>query len=128
MPDEPGFGRRMDGPGGRRRGVRERANIAISLYSIEQSRVAMLADISESGCRLTGTALPAVGEDVLLKVNDVELFGSIVWKDGNDRGVQFDEPITQASIEQVRKAIARERGGAPTPEIVPPEGRRSPQG
>src|SRR3954453_17809038 len=81
MPDEAGFGRRADGPTGRRRALRERMPLAVSLYAVDQSRVALLADISESGCRLQGIGLPEVGQDVLLKAVDVELFGRVVWKD-----------------------------------------------
>ena len=98
MPEARGFGRRTDGPTGRRRAVRERMNLPVSLYSVEQSRVALLADVSSSGCRLQGSALPEVGQDVLLRAADVELFGQIVWKDGVDRGVMFDEAISDADL------------------------------
>src|SRR5689334_15482302 len=110
MPDTEGFGRRMDGPTGRRRAARERLSLPVSLYSVDQSRVALLADISQSGCRLQGMALPEVGQDVLLKAADVELFGQIVWKDGSERGVEFDEPITEADLDDLRQVLSRQDG------------------
>jgi hypothetical protein len=125
MPDEPGFGRRRDGPTGRRRAVRERVNIAVSLFSIDQSRVALLADVSQSGCRLSGMGLPGIGDDILLKVGELELFGEIVWKDGAERGVQFEEPISEHDLEALRHAVARQQGQEPRPpDIIPPAGRR----
>lgn len=125
MPDVSRFGRRTDGPTGRRRAVRERINVPVSLYSVDQSRVALLADLSTSGCRLEGTGLPEIGKDVLLKTADVELFGRIVWKDGRHRGVVFDEPMSDTNLEDLRQMIARQYGiGTEGPDIIPPEGRR----
>ena len=125
MPDAKGFGRRTDGPTGRRRAVRERLSLAVSLYSVDQSRVALLADISRSGCRLLGLALPEVGQDVLLKAAEVELFGQIVWKDGAERGVMFDKPIAEADLEQLRQILCRQEGrDTCRPDIISPEGRR----
>ena len=129
MPDEAAFGRRTDGPTGRRRGVRERMNLPVSLYSVDQSRVALLADVSRTGCRLEGMGLPDVGQDVLLKAADVELFGRIVWKDGRERGVKFDEPINDTDLEDLRQVLARQQGQeSARPDIIPPEGRRKPRG
>ena len=122
MPDEPRFGRRMDGPTGRRRAVRERMSLPVSLHSIEQSRVALLADISGTGCRLYGMGLPRVGQDVLLKAGKVELFGGIVWKNEAERGVEFDQPISEADLQRLRDVLCGEAGRPP--DLIPPEGRR----
>jgi PilZ domain len=125
MPDEAGFGRRTDGPTGRRRALRERMNLPVSLYSVEQSRVSLLADVSLIGCRLHGMGLPEVGQDVLLKAAEVELFGRIVWKGDGERGVKFDEPISETELEHLREVLSRHLGiEAPRTEIIPPEGRR----
>lgn len=125
MSDEAGFGKRTDGPTGRRRAVRERMNLPVSLYSVDQSRVALMADISRKGCRLEGMGLPEVGQDVLLKAAEVELFGRIVWKNGSERGVNFDDPINAADLEDLRQILCREQGQESSgPDIIPPEGRR----
>ena len=128
MPDERRFGRRTDGPTGRRRALRERVNLAVSLYSIDQSRVAYLADLSQTGCRISGMGLPEVGQDILLSVAEVEFFGRVVWKEGASRGIQFDEPITDESLQDVRQAVDREHGKQSSePDIIDPEGRRKPK-
>lgn len=125
MPDETGFGRRTDGPTGRRRALRERMNLPVSLYSVEQTRVSLLADVSQIGCRLHGMALPEIGQDVLLKAGDVELFGRIVWKADGERGVKFDEPISKTELERLREVLSRHLGlEAPRADIIPPKGRR----
>ena len=128
MPDETGFGKRRDGPTGRRGALRERMNLPVSLYSVDQSRVSLLVDVSLIGCRLHGMGLPEVGQDVLLKGGDVELFGRIVWKGDGERGVKFDEPISELELKRLREVLSRHLGlEAPSSEIIPPEGRRKPR-
>jgi hypothetical protein len=102
-------------------------NLSVSLYSIDQSRVALLADVSETGCRLQGVGLPAVGNDVLLNVGDTELFGRIVWKSDGERGVRFDQPISETELEELREVLAKLLGqDSLRPDVIPPEGRRKP--
>ena len=125
MPDERRFGRRADGPTGRRRAVRERVDLNVSLYSVDQSRVALLIDVSKVGCRLGGSGLPPVGRDVLVKLGGIELYGQIVWKGDCERGVVFDVPMNDADVEDLRVALARARGtDLAGPNIISPGGRR----
>lgn len=125
MPERARFGRRMDGPTGRRHAVRERMDLAVSLYAVDQSRVALLADISQDGCRLHGMCLPGVGQDVLLKAGDVELFGHVVWKGEDERGVKFDQAITEAELDNLRQLLARQLGQESVcRDVIPPAGRR----
>lgn len=99
------FGKRADGPSGRRRAERKSLDVSLSLISIEQSRVAVLADISATGCRLKGYSLPGVGRDVLLKSANIELFGRIVWKGDAQRGVQFDQPLSEQELEDLKATL-----------------------
>jgi hypothetical protein len=125
MPEQARFGRRMDGPTGRRHALRQRMSLEVSLFSVDQSRVALLADISHEGCCLHGTGLPRIGQDVLLTTGDVELFGRIVWKAGGNTGVKFDQAINEAEIEELRQILARQTGQEVVrPDTIPPEGRR----
>ena len=127
MADDARFGRRTDGPMGRRHAIRERINLPVSLYSIDQSRVSLLSDVSRTGCRLHGTGLPDVGQDVLLKAADVEMFGRVVWKGDGERGVKFDESISDTDMGRLREALSRQLGQeSVAPNIIPPEGRRKP--
>lgn len=125
MPEYARFGRRTDGPMGRRRTVRERMTLAVSLYSLDQSRVALLADISQEGCCIHGAGLPKVGRDVLLKAGEAELFGHIVWQADGKRGVQFDQAISEADLEELRRLLAPQVGrDSVRPDVIPPGGRR----
>ena len=126
MPDERRFGRRADGPTGRRRAVRERVDLNVSLYSVDQSRVALLIDVSKVGCRLGGSGLPPVGRDVLVKVGGIELYGQIVWKGDGERGVMFDAPMSDTDVEDLREALPRAHGtDVASRDIIPPGGRRT---
>ena len=73
-------------------------------------------------------ALPEVGQDVLLKAANVELFGRVVWRGDGQRGIEFDQPIGDAALDLLRDALARELGRENArPDIIRPEGRRGPQ-
>ena len=118
MADKLQFGRRTDGPTGRRRAPRARMNLAVSLLSVDQTRVALLADLSQTGCRLHGMGLPVVGQDVLLNAGDLELFGRIVWKGGDERGVTFDEPISETDFADLKEVLSRQHEPeSPGPDI-----------
>ena len=106
MADRRRFGRRIDGPEGRRGAKREKLDLSVSLYSVDQSRVVQIADISLSGCRLLGIGLPGVGHDVLLDIDATELFGRIVWKEGDQRGLEFEEPISEEALIDIKSRLS----------------------
>ena len=71
--------------------------------------------------------LPEVGQDVLLKAADVEMFGRVVWKGDGERGVKFDESISDMDMAHLREALSRQSGQESADRnIIPPEGRRKP--
>ena len=86
----------------RRSAERDDLGIAISLHSTTQSRVAFMGDVSRSGARVAGQDLPAVGKDVLLKIADVELFGSIIRASEGEAAIKFDRPIGATELERLR--------------------------
>jgi hypothetical protein len=106
------FGTRRQEPIERRRAKRDKLGISISLYSTTQSRVVSMVDVSQSGARVEGQNLPRVGKDVLLKIADVELFGSIVRASERDAAVKFDRPIRLAELESLRAVLEEQTGEA----------------
>jgi hypothetical protein len=77
--------------------------VAVSLYSIEQSRVVLVTDISTTGCRIRGVALPEVGCEVLLKSTDADFFGTVKWADDAERGIAFDQPIDPEMLQKLKQ-------------------------
>lgn len=89
----PNFGRRIDGPTGRRRAPREEVVLAGSALTLGASRAVVVTDVSSAGAKLLGRKLPAAGTDVLLAVGKVELFGEIVWLGHDECGIAFETPL-----------------------------------
>jgi hypothetical protein len=99
------FGTRRQEPVERRRAKRDKLGISISLYSTTQSRVVAMVDVSHSGARVAGRDLPRAGKDVLLKIADVELFGSIVRATEKEAAMRFDRPIGPKELESLRAIL-----------------------
>ena len=86
-----------------------------SRCSTARRRVSLL-EVSLSGARLEGAALPPVGKDVVLTCGSVEAFGTIAWAAGERCGVHFDDPIGIPELVALRRvAVAAEDAGM-TPE------------
>lgn len=90
------FGKRVDGVAGRRAAVRQTVAMPASMFSLEQSRVVIVEDISTTGAKLTGADLPKLGEDVWIKAGPVDAFGTVVWADDYMCGVTFEQPLNAA--------------------------------
>jgi hypothetical protein len=95
-------------PAERRKGKREPLSVAVSLYSVAQSRVVLMLDVSPTGVRFAGQDLPAIGKDVLLKIDDVELFGSIVRSGNGEAAIQFDRPIGPQELEKLQTVLVEQ--------------------
>lgn len=89
----PNFGRRIDGPTGRRRAQREEVVLAASALTPGASRAVVVTDVSPSGAKLIGRKLPPAGSDVLLTVGSAELFGEIAWLGHDECGISFESPL-----------------------------------
>src|SRR5579872_4396147 len=88
-------GPRVDDPElkGRRSDVRTRVLLSASAEAISGHLQVTLLEVSITGARLTGPRLPAAGKDVMLNCGGIEMFGTIVWLEGGECGLQFDEAI-----------------------------------
>lgn len=89
----PNFGRRIDGPAGRRRARREEVVLAGSALTPGRSCAVVVTDVSPTGAKLLGRKLPDRGTDVLLSVGNVELFGEIVWLGRDECGIMFEHAL-----------------------------------
>lgn len=84
------FGKRMDGPRGRRWLRRRPVGILGSAQFIGGSASVLIQNLSLTGAKLLGRELPSEGTDVLLKVGERSLLGQIAWRAGDHGGVSFD--------------------------------------
>ena len=96
------FGKRIDRPGGARRAVRDEMMIRASIMTTMDSVSVDLLDLSKSGARLRGNALPAPGQEVLVLLGRLDAFGTIVWRDYDQCGVHFDVQLSDQAVSIVQ--------------------------
>ena len=99
-----GFGKRMDGPGGRRTAQRTPAYKAAGFMTREQSRVGYLLDVSSTGAKLDGSGNLSVGQDIWLKLGIIETLATVVWSKANCCGVRFDVPLSDVDVRHLAQA------------------------
>lgn len=87
------FGKRMDGPGGRRSAARAPVLLRAAMHTVRHSRGTTLLDVSRTGAQMQMPVPLGVGQDLLLKVPPTEVFGTIVWVDGDMCGIAFENPL-----------------------------------
>ena len=107
-------GPRQDDPElkGRRSDVRARVLLAAAAEAISGHLHVTLMEVSLTGARLMGSRLPGPGKDVMFKCAGLDLFGTVVWAEGRQCGLQFDEPISLQELVALRGvSAASERGG-----------------
>ena len=92
------FGKRLDGPGGRRAESREPILLSAALLSLGSSRPIMLSDVSRTGAQLRVHEPMHIGQEVWIKVPPVEIFGEVLWIVDDRCGITFDEPLSDDEL------------------------------
>jgi hypothetical protein len=84
------FGKRVDGPGGRRWLRRKRVGTVASAIFGGGATAVLIENLSLTGARLRGFGLPMLGIDLHLKVGERSLSGRVAWAAGDQRGISFE--------------------------------------
>lgn len=85
------FGKRIDGPAGRRRVSRRQVGVLGSAVTLNGSKSVIVEDICPTGARLVGRNLPEAGDEILLRTNNLAVLGRIAWAKQDERGIIFYE-------------------------------------
>ena len=95
-----GFGRRLDGPSGRRAASRKPAFTATGIMTVDRSYVGYLLDVSATGAKLDGGNGLSIGQTIWLKSGNINILAEVVWS-GPICGVKFDAPLSAVEIKQL---------------------------
>lgn len=93
-----GFGKRLDGPGGRRRSERKPILLNAAMIGMRNSCTVTLLDVSSTGAQMKMPEPMRCGQEIWLKVPPADIFGRVVWIEGEHCGIHFDEPIAAAEL------------------------------
>lgn len=92
------FGKRLDGPGGRRVAPREPVLLTAALLTVGCSRPVILLDLSETGAQMQVHQPLRCGQQVWIKAPPIEVFGTVVWVEGEQCGIAFDESLPEEDL------------------------------
>ena len=84
------FGKRVDGPGGRRRIKRRPVSVHASASGIDGSRCILIENLCLSGAGVLGRDLPPAGTEILVQSGGRALLGRVAWARGDRRGIVFN--------------------------------------
>lgn len=99
--------------GGRRSAARTSAPLIAVLTTLVGSRSTVLVDLSSTGARVRGPDLPAMGEELIIHIERVQAFGTVIWSDSGECGIVFDPPLESDDEEHLRGLVAAARGLPP---------------
>ena len=97
------FGKRIDGPTGRRGVLRDEVVLAGSALSLKSSRPVVVTDVSPEGAKLQGRELASLDPNVMVHVGNVDLFATIAWTLGDECGVTFEERLAPEMVEHIKQ-------------------------
>ena len=83
------FGKRIDGPGGRRRIKRRAVRIFGCAETGQGTNLVVIKDLCLIGAKLKGPGLPQPGAEILLRTGERSIAGRIAWADRDHRGIIF---------------------------------------
>lgn len=98
-----GFGKRIDGCGGRRAAERDPVLMMGLLTTMGRRVEAELLDISRTGARLRPHRQVELNERTLLKAGSVSTLGEVVWSTGDQCGLTFEEPLSDEELDTIRR-------------------------
>ena len=96
------FGKRLDGPGGRRSTPRCAVLMSAALHTVGASRTVSILDVSKNGARVRSHLPMRLGQEVWLKMLTRDVFGHIAWVNEAVCGVEFDTPLGEAAAAELQ--------------------------
>ena len=102
------FGKSMGG--GRRSAPRAMTPMVATVSTLTRSHSAVVVNVSTSGARLRGSELPKMGEDLVVSIETVQAFGTVIWCDQGEAGIEFDPPLDLDEEALLRRRMALLQG------------------
>lgn len=102
-----GFGQKMrSGTSGNKRKAERSKTFASAIVETPATRHHVtILDISPFGARISGTMHSVSRRDLRIKVNEVDLFGTVTWRRDNALGIKFEEILSDHNSSEIRQAV-----------------------
>lgn len=99
--------------GGRRSAARTPAPLIGLATTLNETRTAVVVDVSATGAQLRGTNLPLKHASLFINIEGVVTFGTVQWENGDDRGIVFDRPLAPTDEQFLHQKVRESRGLPP---------------
>lgn len=102
-----GFGQRTrTSTSGTKRKAERSKTFASAIVETPASRHDMtIIDISPYGARVSGTLRSVTRRELRVRVNEVDLFGTVVWRKDDMIGLRFDEILSNHNTSEICQAV-----------------------
>lgn len=97
------FGKRVDGVFGQRSDLRDPALVPVVFTTLFKSGPAALVNISHTGAKLANLPDGREGDEAMIHVAGITLLGTIRWAARGMCGLEFDEPLNDAAVDQLQR-------------------------
>jgi hypothetical protein len=77
------------------------------LITMSDRHPAILYNISETGALLRARAAPSEHTELFLQVGALDVYARVIWKAGEECGLEFEIPIRRWDVEQLRIEAAK---------------------
>jgi hypothetical protein len=102
-----GFGQKMrSGTSGNKRRAERSKTFASAIIETPASRHHVtIVDISQYGARISGTMPSVARRELRIKVNGIDLFGTVAWRKDNSLGIKFEEILSDHNSSEICQAV-----------------------
>lgn len=87
---------------GARAAPRMNVGLGAVLSNVGGEYSSTVIDVSRTGMQLRGVRLPVLGEDVLLRTENVRAWGQVVRRTGDVCAVEFATPIASVEVKRLQ--------------------------
>ena len=94
------FGQRAGG--GRRSAARVATPAPAIVTTLSKTSCAAVVDLSRTGVRLRCNELSDIGKEVQLRIDVLSAFGTVVWSERDECGINFDVPLPECHVASLR--------------------------
>lgn len=90
------------------RAQRVKVKLTARVVTLNSYHFPEVADISQTGAKLTGSLFPPVGTTALLRIGTFEVLCRVVRIAGDECGLRFEEIVPAAALKPLQLASAAE--------------------
>ena len=58
---------------------------------------------------MSGSDLPSMGEELVVNIDGIQVFGTVVWSDQGEAGIEFESPLSLEEETLLQQQVAMTR-------------------